>query len=116
MKRTYSDDELTDWEYSTSSTGSNKIERYTVNAVTALLEEIISSRGISATAADTFAGSVVNQIVSEEIPVIYYYHEVYYRYLIDSDPPLPRAERTVTTFYSGRNNQIGETIEYENYD
>jgi len=117
MGTTYSDDELTDWQFSTSSTGSNDISRYTIVAVTAVLGETISSIGAGAAGVSVALAAVAGMIVSDEMPRVYYYQEVYYKFLIGTDPPLPRAEETVTNFYldSNRTNQIGDTVYYEYY-
>jgi hypothetical protein len=109
--------ELTDWQYSTPQFGSNKITRYTIVAVTSALGGVLSTLGPVTAGVSAALAGVAGMIVSDEIPIVYYAQDVFYKFLIDTDPPLPRAERTMTTFYSdsGRTQQIGDTVVYEYY-
>ncbi|HHW04170.1 MAG TPA: hypothetical protein GXX35_15445, partial [Thermoanaerobacterales bacterium] len=66
-------------------------------------------------AAGTLAGiqTIAEIIILESIPTVYYRKYVYYKYIIGTDPPLPRAEKCYTYFYrdSERTDLIGSTVD-----
>lgn len=111
---------LTSWQFSTEFSSSTKIKRYTTTFVTAALTAVLSYYfGSSAAAQATIAGlgAVVGIVVSDEIPLVYYDQNVFYKYILNTDPPLPRAEKTDTWFFSdySRNQPLGGKVSSEYY-
>lgn len=110
------DENLTDWEYSAPFFGSSRIKRYTLIAVTGVIAGVIGSLGTPISGGASGAiGAVAGAIVADEIPLVFWGQDVFYKYIIGTSTP--GAERSLTTFYSdsGRNNQIGDTIVNEYY-
>lgn len=100
----YPYEDLTSWEFSGTFKGSDRIKKYTLLAVTAVIANIVNGLGggILSSSAVTAVSTVAGAIISDDIPVIYYTQDVYYKYIKDMPTKLPRAEKTITVFYSDK--------------
>ena len=108
------------WDFATEYSSSTRIKRYTTTFVTAALTAVLSyyfGASAAATAGISGLGGVVGQVVSDEIPLVYYDQNVFYKYALNTDPPLPRAEKTDTWFFSdkARKNSISGKVTCEYY-
>lgn len=108
------------WEFSHEYSSSTKIKRYTTTFVTAALTGVLAyylGSTAAATAVISGLGGVVGIVVSDEIPLVYYDQNIFYKYALNTDPPLPRAEKTDTWFFSdkARRNSISGKVTYEYY-
>lgn len=109
---------LTEWRYAGVLTGSNYVLKLTLGAIVAVLASVAIpamavAAGVSISATAKVAISyVANSIFSNSFATVYYRQTTYYKYLIGTNPLLPRAEKTYTTVYSNsaRTQQISDTV------
>lgn len=112
---------LTGWQYCTSIFSSTKFPRYSMTSVTATICGLLGYAFAGPVVAGVVSGvsALAGIIISDEIPLVYYGQDVYHKNIIGTDPPLPRAEKTITWFYSDsrRKYEIGDEnpIIFENY-
>lgn len=110
----------TSWKFYDVYCSLTKIKRYTTAFVTSALTSVLSYYfGASAAKVASISGlgTIVGVIVGDEIPLVYYNQNIYYKYALNTNPPLPRAEKTDTWFFSDykRNIPIGKKVSYEYY-
>lgn len=102
---------VSSWKHLDTIKGSNRIEKYTVTAVTAVLVYIATdaATGGLSTAAVVAIGAVANKIVDEAIPYVYYRQFYYEKKLIN--PPYSLKNFVVgsrwRTYYYGNSDLHG---------
>lgn len=109
---------LTEWRYAGVFKYSNNIYKYTLGAIVAVIAGVsipamaaAAGAPLGATAKTTIS-YIANNLFSSNWTSIYYTQTVYYKYLIGTNPLLPRAEKTYTTVYkdSARTQKVGNTV------
>ncbi len=111
---------LTEWQYTTSIFSSNKIKKYTMTFVIAALAGTIGyffTTTAAAAAGISGLTAIAEAIISDEMPIVYYGEDVYSKYILGLDPPLRRAERSLTSYYTdkSRKHKIDDTVVNEYY-
>lgn len=109
---------LTEWRYAGVFKYSNNIYKYTLGAIVAVIAGVsipalAAAAGVTlGAAAKTTISYIANNLFSSNWNTIYYTQTVYYKYLIGTNPLLPRAEKTYTTVYkdSARTQKVGNTV------
>lgn len=116
IKSSYNGFPVTDWTYYGTFNYSNRILKYTISAVTALITGIVtaSTLGTGAGIVAGTAASVVSSIVTEHMPTVFYSVTMYFKSTIPEEGTFGMhvAEKDITKFYSDsdRTDQIGDTI------
>lgn len=110
---------LTNWRYTGEVRGSTRFPRYTIAGITATLGTFVAAAVAGPLSQATIAGltTVATIVFTDLIPLVYFQQSVYYKYILNTNPPLPRAEMTNTYFYldSARTDQIGKMVSHEYY-
>lgn len=93
---------LTSWTFHSRTTGSTITTIRTLTVLTAVICAVVAT-GVGGSA--LYAGAVAaaqviaDYIIQDNIPEVYYSKYVYYKYILNSNPPLPRAEKVEVFYY-----------------